>query len=236
MCLITATADSSSIVGHTFRPISSNQLLGQNFRPIFSNQLLANHSFIDSTTFRERGKTGEDGVEAQVPLSVPPQPPTTTTTPPTLTDEKVGVGNNGGRTSENSVTLTLICIWKTQTERLTINIMGWLFPLLVWDTPRSSTCGKGPTHLENSKMRRLVKKLNIIMLFFVSFLVFSYLFLVFFGFSSLRLTLIILRDCFNIISLSYTISQVSQPRKRLISRSRPRSRPGHTSDNKDQLS
>ena len=99
-----------------------------------------------------------------------------------------------GRTSENSVTLTLIRIWKTQTERLTINIMGWLFLLLVWDTPSSSTCGKGPTHLENNKMRRLVQKLNIIMHFFC-FFVFSYIFFVFLGFSYLRLTLIRLRDC-----------------------------------------
>ena len=29
-------------------------------------------------------------------------------------------------------------IWK---KKLTINIMGWLFPLLVWDMPSSSTCG-----------------------------------------------------------------------------------------------
>ena len=84
-----------------------------------------------------------------------------------------GGGKKGGRTSENSVTLTLIRIWKTQTERLTINIASWLFPLLVWDMPCSSTCGKGPTYLENSKMRRLVKKLNIIMHFFVIFFVFS---------------------------------------------------------------
>ena len=35
---------------------------------------------------------------------------------------------------------------------------------------------------------------------------------------------------FIIIYLSYTISQVPQPRKRLISRSCPRSRLGHTSD------
>ena len=45
--------------------------------------------------------------------------------------------------------------------------MGWLFPLLVWDTPSSPTCEKGPAHLENSKMRRLAKKMNVIMHFFV---------------------------------------------------------------------
>ena len=122
-------------------------------------------------------------------------PPPTTTTPQTLTDEKVGGGKKGRRTSENSVTLTLIRIWKTQTERLTINIMGWLFPVLVWDTPSSSTCGKGPTHLENSKMRRLVKKLNIIMHCFGQFFQFSHIFFCIFGFFILKLTLIILRDC-----------------------------------------
>ena len=52
------------VVGQTFRLTSSNQLLGQTFWPISSNQLLANYFFIHSTTFRERGKTGEDGVEA----------------------------------------------------------------------------------------------------------------------------------------------------------------------------
>ena len=30
------------------------------------------------------------------------------------------------------------------------NIMGWLFPLLVWNRPSSSSCRKGPAHLENS--------------------------------------------------------------------------------------
>ena len=30
--------------------------------------------------------------------------------------------------------------------------MNWLFPLLVWDTPSSSTCGKGPANLENMQM------------------------------------------------------------------------------------
>ena len=62
------------------------------------------------TKFRERGKTGEDGGEAQVPLSVPPQLPTTTSTPPTLTGEQVVGGKQGGRTSENTVTLSLMRI------------------------------------------------------------------------------------------------------------------------------
>ena len=74
--------------------------------------------------------------------------------------------------------------------------MGWLFPLLVWDMPSSSTCGKGPAHQENRKMR-LVKKLNIIMHFFVGVLVFSfiffyyyflYIFLYFWVFHTQRLT------------------------------------------------
>ena len=116
---------------------------------------------------------------------------TTTTThhhhySPTLTDEKVGGGKKGGRTSENSVTLTPVLIWKTQTERLTINIMAWLFPLLAWDTPGSSTCGKVPTHLENSKMRRLVKKLNIIVHFIHQFFSFFISFFCIFGFFILR--------------------------------------------------
>ena len=61
-------------------------------------------------TYRERGKTeqeGLDGGEAQVPLSVPPQLPTNTTITPTHTDEEVGGGKQGGRTTENSVTLSL---------------------------------------------------------------------------------------------------------------------------------
>ena len=52
------------VVVQTFRPTSSNKLLGQTFRLGSSNQLLANYFFIHLTTFRERGKTGEDGVEA----------------------------------------------------------------------------------------------------------------------------------------------------------------------------
>ena len=66
---------------------SSRTDLSANLQQLIASQLLFFHSF---TTFRERGKTGEDGIDAQVPLSVPLQPPTTTTTPPTLTDEKVG--------------------------------------------------------------------------------------------------------------------------------------------------
>ena len=99
------------VVGQTIRPTSSNQLLGQTFRPISSKQLLANYFFIHSTTFRERGKTGEDGEEDRRG-SLGTTISTTTTThhhhyPPTLTDEKVGGGKKGGRSSENSVTLTL---------------------------------------------------------------------------------------------------------------------------------
>ena len=55
------------VVGQTVWPISSNQLLAKQLllakQPVPSQLLF--HSF---TTFRERGKTGEDGVEAQVPL------------------------------------------------------------------------------------------------------------------------------------------------------------------------
>ena len=47
----------------------------------------------------------------------------------------------------------LIC--KNKKERLTINIMGWLSPPTrlgpAKTRPSSSTCGKGPAHLENSK-------------------------------------------------------------------------------------
>ena len=43
------------------------------------------------TTFRERGKTGYDGEEALVPLSVRPQL-SATTTPTTLTVEEMGGG------------------------------------------------------------------------------------------------------------------------------------------------
>ena len=156
--------------------ISSTDLSAHFQQPI-TNQLLF-HSFNSIQRKREDRRGWSRSLGSTIS--------TTTTThhhhyPPTLTDEKVGGGNKGGRTSENSVTLTFILIWKIQTEWLTINITGWLFPLLVWGTPSSSTCGKGPTHLENSKMRRLVKKLNIIMHFFVSFFVFSYIFL-YFGF------------------------------------------------------
>ena len=42
-------------------------------------------------------------------------------------------------------------IWKIHKERLEINIVGWLFPLLVWNRPSSSTCEKAPAHLEKSK-------------------------------------------------------------------------------------
>ena len=61
---------------------------------------------------------------------------------------KGGGGKKGERTSENSVTLMLI--WKTETERLTINIVGWHFSQLVWNRPSSSR-GKAPGHLEKSK-------------------------------------------------------------------------------------
>ena len=54
----------------------------------------------------------------------------------------------GGRTSESAV--TLILIWKTETEILTINIMGWHFVQLVWNSPSSSR-EKAPGHLEKSK-------------------------------------------------------------------------------------
>ena len=97
--------------------------------------------------------------------------------------------------------------------------MGWLFPLLVWNRPSSSSCRKGPAHLENSKIR-LVKKLNII----VHLLLLLLLLLLFFFFLYLEIQL-------NIVSLNNTISQVPQPRKRLILRgSCPHSRLGHTSD------
>ena len=68
--------------------------------------------------------------------------------------------------------------------------MGWLFPILVWDTPSSSMWGKWPAHLENSKMR-LVKRLNIIMNFLLSFffVFFSYIFWVFLAFSYLEINL-----------------------------------------------
>ena len=55
--------------------------------------------------------------------------------------------------------------------------MGFLFPLLVWDMPSSSTCGNGPAHLENSKIGRFLKKLYIIMHFFGGFLVFCIFFI-----------------------------------------------------------
>ena len=44
-----------------------------------------------------------------------------------------------------------LLIWKIQRERLTINIVIWHSTQLVWNRPRSSTCGKAPAHLENSK-------------------------------------------------------------------------------------
>ena len=41
---------------------------------------------------------------------------------------------------------------KKKNERLIINIMGaGTYPLLIWNRPSSSSCGKGPAHLENSK-------------------------------------------------------------------------------------
>ena len=67
---------------------------------------------------------------------------------------------------------------KSKRKKLTIKIMGCLFPLLVWDTPSSSMCGKGPALLENSKMR-LVKKLYITMHFFRFFSFFIYFFCIF---------------------------------------------------------
>ena len=56
------------------------------------------------------------------------------------------VGNRANSSGEGPTDLQ-----KNKTERLTINIMGWLFPLLVWNRPSLSSCGKGPAHLENSK-------------------------------------------------------------------------------------
>ena len=61
------------------------------------------HSF---TSFRERGKTGQDGERSLGTTISTTKLPTTTT----LTDEEVGGVKKGGRTSENSVTLSLMLI------------------------------------------------------------------------------------------------------------------------------
>ena len=85
-----SSSSSSSSSSRTDHLAHFQQLIAS--QQSIASQLLF-HSF---TTFRDRGKTGEDGVEAQVPLTVQPQPPTTTITPPTLTDEKVGGRKKGG--------------------------------------------------------------------------------------------------------------------------------------------
>ena len=80
---------------------------------------------------------------------------------------------------------------KGSEQKLTINIMGLAPPpTFVRDMPSSSMCEKWPAHLENSKTR-LVKKLNIICIFF-SFLVFHTFFCTFHR--VVVITLIIIKD------------------------------------------
>ena len=86
------------------------------------------HSF---TSYRERGKTDQDGLdggEAQGPLLVSPQLPTTTTFP--QTHGRWG-GKQVGRTSENSVTLspTLIQISTVISGGITNRMYGLKFNL-----------------------------------------------------------------------------------------------------------
>ena len=48
-------------------------------------------------------------------------------------------------------------IWKNnKEERLTSNIMRWLFPLLVWNRVRSSLCGEGPAHYHVEKGQLII--------------------------------------------------------------------------------
>ena len=166
------------------------------------------HSF---TTFKERGKTGQDGGEAQLPLSVPPQLPTTTSTPQLLQMKRWGEENReqepqktqshshsysfryrpvilrgitNGIAGLNLISLLFMVIYNIHQIIYSMNqitlgehehakycgsapqparrqqgqliwrranssgkkyiyIMGWLFPLLVWHRPSSSSCGKG---------------------------------------------------------------------------------------------
>ena len=66
------------------------------------------HAF---TIFREREKTRQDGGEAEVPLSVPPQLPTTTTTSPLpICNRSRGGGRKVGRNNLRKFSQTLILL------------------------------------------------------------------------------------------------------------------------------
>ena len=56
---------------------------------------------------------------------------------------------------------------------------GMAFPLLVYNKPSSSSCGKGPAHLENSKKKR--EKLNIIILFLGFLFIYIYIYIYIFN-------------------------------------------------------